>query len=214
MNSPKVNYLVYASGLFWLLALLAGTAVFWQYENKAGAAALAPSDWPAKSTLQRVPDRPTLVLLAHPRCPCTRTSIHELARLMARADGRVMAYVIFIKPDGTEADWERSDTWSRASEIPGVSVIRDDQGLEAQNFDARSSGQTMLYDKDGKLIFSGGITSGRGEEGDNSGETTIASLVNNEKALVHETSVFGCPLFAHDPYCMANKEAANERSDR
>ena len=50
-------------------------------------------------------------MLTHPHCPCSRASIGELARLMAQAQGRVTAYVLFIKPAGSPEDWENSDLW-------------------------------------------------------------------------------------------------------
>ena len=56
--------------------------------------------------------RPTLVMLAHPRCTCTRASVGELAELMARAPRRPKAYVVFIKPGrSAPGGWERTDLW-------------------------------------------------------------------------------------------------------
>ena len=214
MKSKRTKIAVYAAIFLWLVVLVAGTTVFWRYENKSGVAAAAPIEWPADSRIQRATDRSTLVMLVHPHCPCSRASMIEIARLMARVEGRVTAYVIFIKPDGVDADWEKTDTWASAAKIPGVSVIRDEQGLEARRFDAHTSGQTMLYDKNGKLLFSGGITLGRGQEGDSAGGAAIASLVEGETSPLAETNVFGCPLFANDSECRANKETSNAKPKR
>ena len=38
-----------------------------------------------RTTLVRASDRPTLVLLAHPQCDCTRATLGELAEVLARA---------------------------------------------------------------------------------------------------------------------------------
>ena len=38
-----------------------------------------------------------------------------------------------------------------------------------QRFGAETSGQTLLYDRDGRLLFSGGTTGSRGHDGDNAG---------------------------------------------
>jgi hypothetical protein len=198
-----------AASLFWLVIIVAGLAVFMRYENRPGLAAEAPSDWPTATRIERATDRSTLIVLAHPHCPCTRATLNELARLTAKVGDKLAVIVVFIKPDGVQKGWERSDTWASAAEIPGVKVIVDEQGWESQFFDARTSGQSMLYDKNGKLLFSGGITIGRGSEGDNIGASAIVSLVNGEASRIHETSVFGCPLFAHDPYCHVKKEPLN-----
>ena len=58
-----------------------------------------------------------------------------------------------------------------------------------------TSGQTLLYDRRGSLIFSGGITSARGHRGANAGEAALVSLLASGRADRNATSVFGCPLF-------------------
>lgn len=153
------------------------------------------------SRIERAPDRATLIMLAHPHCPCTRASIGELALLMAHAQGRVNAYVLFLKPQGFTDDWEKSDLWRSAAEIPGVSVLKDEGGVEAARFHAATSGQTVLYDATGRLLFSGGITGGRGHSGDNAGRSAITALLNEGEAEQAETAVYGCPLFNRDSEC-------------
>src|SRR5215204_4501233 len=68
-------------GVLWLDAAAAGLWVLWRYDNTPGSAAHAPDAWPDLSALARATDRPTLVMLAHPHCTCTRASLGELARL-------------------------------------------------------------------------------------------------------------------------------------
>ncbi len=140
-------------------------------------------------------------MLAHPHCPCTRASVGELALLMAQTQGKAAAYVLFLKlPDFTE-EWEKTDLWYSAANIPGVTVLEDEDGAEAKLFNASTSGQTLLYDADGKLLFSGGITGARGHSGDNAGRGAIVSLLNEGKAEQTETAVFGCPLFNGGEAC-------------
>lgn len=199
------NPLVFV-GLFWVVILVAGMALFMRYENRAGIEAEPPGEWPVASRIQKTNDRSTLLVLAHPHCPCTRATINELARLVARVGDRLAVYVIFTKPAGVEQGWEQSDTWTSAAEIPGVKVVSDREGRESQLFGASTSGQSLLYDKNGKLLFSGGITIGRGAQGDSVGAASIVSLVNEETEAVRVTSVFGCPLFS-EAYCHLKKEA-------
>ena len=125
---------------------------------------------------------------------------------MTQARGRVTAYVLFVKPANLAEGWEKTDLWASATAIPGVSVVEDDDGIEARRFHAATSGQTMLYDKNGKLIFSGGMTGARGHEGDNAGRTAIVSLLTADQANESETPVFGCPLFAQTDECRTMKE--------
>lgn len=187
--------LLVASGFIWVLIILAGLWVLWGYENTPGQAGQPPLNWPAASRVQRHSNQFTLIMLVHPHCPCTRASINELALIMARGTGRSTAHVLFLKPDGAELGWERSDLWRNASMIPGVEVMADEGGAEARLFNASTSGQVLLYDAGGRLLFSGGITGARGHEGDNAGRDAITSLLISGEAGSTETFVFGCSLF-------------------
>jgi hypothetical protein len=120
---------------------------------------------------------------------------------MAHSQGRLTAYVLFLKPAGFSEDWENTDLWRNAAGIPGVTAIVDDEGAEAKRFHAATSGQTFLFDANGQLLFSGGITGSRGHSGDNAGKIAIVSLVNSGASELTETSVFGCPLFDPDSEC-------------
>ena len=183
----------------------------WGYENTPGVAAAPLPQWPAASRIQPAPDHATLVMLAHPHCPCTRASIGELAAIMAHCQGRLTAYVLFLKPEGFSDDWEKTDLWQSASTIPGVKVILDGDGHEARLFHAATSGQTMLYDPRGRLLFSGGITGSRGHFGDNAGQSAIVALANAEVPDQTETLVFGCPLFDPQSECQVSKDGKNKR---
>lgn len=204
-----LRVLLLASTVLWLFAVSAGLRVLWGYENAPGASAKAPLHWPIESRIQRAQGSATLVMLAHPHCPCTRASIGELALLMAHSQGRVTAYVLFLKPAGFSEQWEKTDLWQSAARIPGVNVLIDDGGSEARRFHAATSGQTMLYDAEGRLLFSGGITGSRGHAGDNAGRSAIVSLLNTGAAERAETFVFGCQLFDANSEC---RESIHERN--
>jgi hypothetical protein len=180
----------------WIIAVVAGLSVVWSWENRPGAAGDAPARWPADSRLSRAPDAPTLILFAHPQCSCTRASLGEFGEILARATARPRTYIVFLKPSGFGVDWEKTDLWRAAVTLPGVTVLRDDDGLEATRFGVITSGQTVLYDQSGELRFSGGITGARGHAGDNAGRASLVSLLNQGSTDLSATSVFGCPLFA------------------
>jgi hypothetical protein len=193
-------------GVLWLLAIGVGLCVLCNYENAPGVAAQPPERWPVESRIERAPEGATLVMLVHPHCPCTRATIAELAALMAHCQGRLTAYVLFLKPEGFSDDWEKTDLWQNAASITGVHALVDDGGAEALRFHAATSGQTILYGADGRLLFSGGITASRGHEGDNAGLSSIVSLINEGAAERTETFVFGCPLFDENSDCRKRKK--------
>jgi len=170
-----------------------GLRAFLNYDTKPGRVGVVPSTWPV-SQIERASDHATLVMVAHPRCPCTRASVGELAQIMAQLQGKVVAYVLFVKPTNSGADWEETDLRRSAAAIPGVTVVSDVDGVEARRFGAETSGHTLLFGADGRLLFSGGITESRGHAGDNAGESAIVSLVNNHAAARTDTFVFGCAL--------------------
>jgi hypothetical protein len=206
----KRRLLLLTSITLWLLIVGIGLSVLLSYENTPGVAAKPSASWPADSQIQRAPGRATLVMLVHPHCPCSRASIGELALLMAQSQGHLTAYVLFLKPAGFSDDWEKTDLWQSAAGIPGVKPVVDYDGAEARRFNAATSGQTVLYDAEGRLLFSGGITMARGHAGDNAGRSAIVSLVNAKVAEQPETPVFGCPLFADNSDCRKPNHERNK----
>jgi hypothetical protein len=179
----------------WLVAAVAGLSVLWRYDNTPGQGADAPEHWPADSTLVRATDRPTIVMLAHPHCACTRASLGELAEAIARAPRPPKTYVLFMAPSELGSGWEVTDLWRTASRLPGATVVRDDDGREARRFGAETSGQTLLYQEDGRLAFSGGVTGARSHPGDNAGRQSLVALLNRVPPRQSGTNVFGCSLF-------------------
>src|SRR5687767_12178133 len=85
-------------GVLWVLALVGGMGAMMRYEYEAGARERTPVAWPEASPVKPTPDRPTLVLFAHPRCPCTLATLGELARVVARSGDRIRADVLVFKP--------------------------------------------------------------------------------------------------------------------
>jgi hypothetical protein len=187
---------LWTAAAVWLVGAVAGLWVLWAYENRAGEGAKSPAQWPTETRLARAAGQPTLVLLAHPQCTCTRASLAELAEVLGRAHTPPKTYVLFLKPSQFMDGWEKTDLWRSASALPNATIVRDDDGREAEHFGAVTSGQTLLYDAQGNLIFSGGITSARGHAGDNAGRAALIALLDHKAPSRRATSVFGCSLFA------------------
>ena len=79
-------------GALWILAIGVGTFVLMQYEYTPGVSNLPSLRWPCDSKICPRKDGPTLIMFAHPQCPCTRASISELAQLMTQCKTRPKAY--------------------------------------------------------------------------------------------------------------------------
>jgi hypothetical protein len=192
-----------ATGLLWGASVFAGLKVIVEYKNTPGPAAAAPRRWPGASHLVLSSEQPTLVMTVHPQCPCTRASVGELARLTSSLQGRVKTYVLFMKPQGFSQEWAKTDIWHNARRIPGVTTVVDEEGKEMAFFGAETSGHVFLYNPDGTLMFSGGITPRRAHEGDNVGRERIIQLVRGERAERRESPVYGCAL--NDPVNSSKK---------
>lgn len=194
---PRSIRLVWAGAFIaWIAAVGGSIGALSEYASRPGPGAQAPTSWPVASHLSRAPGRATLVMISHTRCACTRASLHELERLMARAGSRAEAFVVFVGPHEPSAVLDLRVT---ARAIPGVRVVEDE--TEARLFGAATSGQVLLYAPGGELVFSGGITPSRGHEGDSNGGEILRSFVvsghgpeaNSSSPLA--SGVFGCALF-------------------
>jgi hypothetical protein len=194
-----MKFLLFLCSILWLSIACGGVFYLARYENEPAAKNVAyPPVFPPESRIERDGARPTLVFFAHPKCPCTRASLRELARLMTDTGGKLQAFVVFIKPPGESEQWTNTDLRRSAEAIPNVRVLIDADERETTIFNAQTSSLTLLYDRAGNLRFNGGITAARGHEGDNAGRRAVFEIVAEEADKTVETFVFGCPLHKKD----------------
>jgi hypothetical protein len=202
MLARSRNYLWCAAIVGWCVA---ATAVwcwatsyeFTTYANSTPAA----KHWPVDSTLELASDRPSLLLFLHPRCPCSRATVHELTRVIDHlpdADRPRLTVVTTLPPDAT-SDWRETDTVRNVLKLPHSSVVWDTDGLIANKFGAMTSGTVQLYQPDGQLLYAGGITPSRGHQGDNAGSDALAKLLTHEPTIAsNPLPAFGCRLCLGD----------------
>lgn len=190
-------------GRGWLLAIVAWTAVvvvgLWvagDYAATAGTRGDSPATWPADAAFAPNPGKQTLVMFAHPRCPCTRASLSELDRLMAAAADDVEAYVLVARPAALDTTWVETDLVAHARRIPRTRVIEDPGSLEAARFGAQTSGHLFVFDERGTLQLSGGLTSARGHEGQSLGRDDVLAVLSRRDPIARTHEVFGCPIAA------------------
>ncbi|MFB1481591.1 RedB protein [Corallococcus sp. RDP092CA] len=176
----------------WLAACALGLGSVWSHASAEGAAATPPVRLPER--FARVPGAWTLLVFLHPRCPCSRATLSELARLLDREGGRLATRVFVWAPREAPPGFERSELWTRAAALPGARVVADVDGQAARELGARTSGQVVLFSPDGVARFSGGITPARGHEGESAGGRAIRDLLRSDAARPLAAPVFGCAL--------------------
>src|SRR5262249_39534642 len=91
--------------------------------------------------------------------------------------------------------WQQSEIVTRARAMQGVSTHSDWERSDTRLFGARTSGTCLLYDRQGKLTFHGGLTGARGEIGDNDGRHALENLPRDKSTPIGATPSYGCPLF-------------------
>ena len=178
-------------------SLLAGMGMLGllQYEGRANSCATAPKRWPDEVRLSRSETTPTLLLFVHPHCPCSRATLGELERIVARPGAGISARVVFWHPETVANDWHSGSLWTCASTLPGVQVIDDVGCVISRQFGVFTSGQVLVYDSSGQLKFSGGITKARGHSGDSVGSDAVLSIgKSSSETPMKCCAVFGCPL--------------------
>ena len=181
----------------WVCSVVAGMLTLAKYSSAPGIAAGPPRSFPTIAEFPRQSSRPLLVMFVHPKCPCSRASINELARLVARCRDRMDLTALFVVPPGCSPEWHKTALWENANAIPGLRVIVDLDGRLASEFAVTTSGHCLVYDAQENLVFSGGITTGRGHEGDSLGRAIVTGIVlHSTFGGPRECSAYGCPLTA------------------
>jgi hypothetical protein len=186
--------LIAVMGCVWLGLILLGAFVLAKEEYTPVSPSAETTLFPAHSAIALEGSRPTLILFAHPLCPCTRASFDELKDILAQVQGKVSVYVVFTVAKGLPDSWKDGDLRMAAASYPGIRIVEDDGGAEAQRFGVTGSGHCLLYAPSGQLLFSGGITGSRGHDGDNAGQLAVVDLIQSGHAAITRTPVFGCSL--------------------
>jgi hypothetical protein len=183
----------------WCLAVAAGFVVLGEHASETGAAGPTPSTWPADAAFAPPGEQGTLLLVAHPQCPCTQATLVELAAALRGLDAPPRIDVLLMAGrDGLPIDL-RADLDARIDALPDAQVQLDPGGRDARRFGSLTSGHVLLYAPDGSLRFSGGITGARGHAGANEARFALArSLRALDLPITHPDTppVYGCPLKA------------------
>lgn len=196
----------HAATLFglWLITVVAGFGYLFRYQANPGRGAEAPARWPTTSKLVLEPDGLTLVLFVHPRCPCTRASLLEFHRVLTDGHERISGRVVISVPETADRQWPETDLLDYATEQLKVPVLIDIDLIETRRFGIHTSGDALLYDYRGQLLFSGGLTPSRGHQGDSRGRALVLGVEQEsmqQQDTLGTSAVYGCPLENPSDFC-------------
>jgi len=175
--------------------MIAGFAALVRYEGFAAPRIAAPAVIP---NITPAAARPTLFLALHPRCPCSAATMDELAKIYSRAPGSFAVKAFVYRPAAEADSWTNSPTVSSLARY-GAEIQVDPDGRDAAALGLTVSGQTLLYSPEGRLLFNGGITGGRGHRGDNAGADALFAHVTKAPGAAATSRAYGCPLSDSQP---------------
>lgn len=191
----RVSLLLVAAS--WLFAVTFGLLFLADHASKPGRPASPPPHWPDGVAFARNSAKPTLIMFLHPSCPCSRASLCELARLIGRERDKFDLSVVFTQTSENATNWSQTELFRNAIGNPDLHVLIDQNGRLAKQFGARTSGQVLIYDRDGVLLFTGGITPGRGHSGDSEGRSMVKTIASGAAINTPmRCATYGCSLWA------------------
>lgn len=180
--------------ILWLAAAVYGATLLWGFSLEPGQAPAPAAKWPVASGLRAPSSRPMLVLFLHPLCPCSRATAEELSVLLAKTRRPLEVQAVFVG-GGQDGPVEESSLWKQVLALPGVTLLTDPDGVEADKFHSVTSGDAFLYDSTGALQYRGGLTAARGHAGDNFGVDSVVRIVQDGQPVSPVSGpVFGCLL--------------------
>lgn len=193
MRGIRLKLVLLLGFCLWVGLIVGGNAWLLRYSFAVGRAGGAPSTIPPGLASSAPSARPQLLLALHPRCPCSRSTLSELAKILSRAANACEVSVLMYRPA------EETDGWLEGALLDncrrmGCRISPDPDGRLAASLGSLTSGQVVLYDANGRLRYQGGITSSRGHEGDNAGEQAVIDILQGRRDSHKTMPVFGCPI--------------------
>jgi hypothetical protein len=187
--------LSWVGAVFWVMSLIG------RYEGTPGEAATVPTQWPQNCSIKPNPAKQTLLFFLHPRCACSLASMQEFkhalqhfARTANLSSENIDINCVFTCPDTNYTEWTNTVLVNRAREIPDATIRFDRNGTIINQFHVTTSGHVLLYSKNGKLMYSGGVTLARGHEGNNKNREAFENAMSDSTTSSDECPVFGCKL--------------------
>lgn len=179
--------LLYAA--IWTVLVGTGLVLMQGYMSTPGTAQAAPMTLPTDVKVPHEAGQPHVVVFVHRGCPCSRSTLNQLAAVQ---QGGIQRTIVFVGREGKDTRNGR-DLESLAQRI-GDRVMQDPSGSLAERFGAQTSGHVVAFDEKGELAYAGGLTPGRGMVGPAGGVIALHDILAGQAPEHDVLPVFGCPL--------------------
>lgn len=113
-----------------------------------------------------------------------------LEAIESRFGADIEIRIVFWMPEAASTDWTRSSLVNYAQERFGDRVYLDFQGIEGDRFAAHTSGESFLFNREGKLLMQGGLTPRRSTADADFAIATIDRALHQKQVLFGQT--YGC----------------------
>lgn len=179
----------------WVGLLGAGSLGLASYGGAPGEVGTTPDRWPAE-LLPKSAAGSTIVLMLHPRCSCSLATLTEFERLLGSVQTSALTHAVFFVPEGADESWAQGALWDRVAAMGDTTPHADSGGAIAEAFGGLTSGHIAIYGDDGRLRFSGGLTSSRGHEGLSDGGVLAREALGGvaRSSAPAGSHVYGCPI--------------------
>lgn len=181
----------------WVAVVATGFVLLEWHSGTAGVAP-PPAELKPASLKPAQAEGPQLIMFAHPRCACTRASLRQLERLLARTAELTDVRIVFLQSPTNDADWQDAPLVQQARNLSNVEVDWAAENELSASYGRLTSGHVLFYGPQGDLLFSGGLTNARGHEGPSAGTDAILAHLRGE-AAENRAPVFGCSLSTPSP---------------
>ncbi len=183
----------------WISAVSLCYGCLLNYSSTPALTTSGPSQFPQSQKLGLNKNGLTMIAFFHPQCPCSAATAAELGKILTHHDfykphANLKVYAVISKPSGTDVSFTKSSLVSSLEVTRGVELVIDQNDVLSRQFGALASGQILLFNQQGEKLFSGGITTERGHEGESSGGAALGNYIRGQRTALKIAPVFGCSL--------------------
>ncbi|WP_446742142.1 hypothetical protein [Silvibacterium acidisoli] len=192
-----MNRNLFITRVFLPVAVLATALCWWsifRFGATPGGQLNAPGHLPAAAPFHAT-GAPVLLVFVHPGCTCTHATLEELDDTLNGYTKTLQVVLVVYHSAATERAGLTLEFTPRSWLHRDFRVVSDDKGMLSKQFGVQTSGEIVLYGRNGQMLFQGGVTPERAHVGASKGRDALERALFREDRQGGMTQVFGCPIF-------------------